>query len=353
MKRLVISIVFLMTVTLLILTISCNDEQIAATETPTPMGTPTPVLITTPTTAVTLKALAEHWAPVWYQDAAAGNYRGDYITKFNFDGNWNGADNEENLEISAGNNWKYQLEPYIYYWVAETDTHWFVGYADFHPKDWKPLGGHENDMEGCLLVVDKDGSEYGDLYRLVTQAHGIIWKYDSADVQYWENTQHPILYIEAQGHGVWARKYDAYLFSPWVSWDEGVEFPDNDGVVYYWPGYKEFREPNLAQANLKDVVSYRLIPIDDAIEGLWNRQYQQDTFRAYGTFQCDSTESECRANAPWGWDDGPQYPQPLFFCDPAYLSGATIYNYFHNICLEPIGTSTLMLTPGSTSTIAP
>ena len=53
----------------------------------------------------------------------------DYITTFDFDGDWDGANNWKNQPA-------YPLQAYIYYWTMETDTHWFIGYADFNPRDW-------------------------------------------------------------------------------------------------------------------------------------------------------------------------------------------------------------------------
>ena len=114
--------------------------------------------------------LAENWAPVWYQDTDSDDYDADYITNFNFDGNWNGTDNWENQP-------GYTLNANIYYWVVETETHWFIGYADFHPRDWKVMGHHENDMEACLLVVNRDGSTYGEIISMITIAHLDFYSY--------------------------------------------------------------------------------------------------------------------------------------------------------------------------------
>lgn len=56
-------------------------------------------------------------------------FRADYITSFNFDGDWDPLNNWNNLP-------QFELKAYIYYWVVETTTHWFIGYANFHPRDW-------------------------------------------------------------------------------------------------------------------------------------------------------------------------------------------------------------------------
>src|SRR5687767_1851719 len=69
--------------------------------------------------------LAYRWAPVHYQDVdQTGDYavggKSDYITAINFDNDWVGTNNWNNI---AGN---YSAAAYVYYSVAETSTHWFI-----------------------------------------------------------------------------------------------------------------------------------------------------------------------------------------------------------------------------------
>ncbi len=42
--------------------------------------------------------LVAHWAPVIYQDTDSTYYKGDYITRFDFDDDWVGNNNWENLD---------------------------------------------------------------------------------------------------------------------------------------------------------------------------------------------------------------------------------------------------------------
>src|SRR5436190_216098 len=71
------------------------------------------------------KEIAARFAPVFHQ-ALGDRPRGDYITNFNFDGDWNGTNNWVNAE-----NKKFKLTGYVYYSVAETATHYFIHYAVF------------------------------------------------------------------------------------------------------------------------------------------------------------------------------------------------------------------------------
>lgn len=281
--------------------------------------------------------LALYWAPVWYQDTHTGEAPElDYITNFNFDGNWKGKDNWDNL-------FSHDLKAYIYFSVVETASHWFIGYYDFHARDWTdhwgPADMHENDMEGVLLVITKTG-DYGSLLLMETEAHGDIYQYsnealssgtDNVDANVeseylstpgdqggilWNN--HPIVFVEDQGHGV-------YGDDDWNNDD----FPGGDGVIYrprgvvqlgsddkYYPdGIAE--EPS--GGDDRDV-GYALIDIG-AQGDLWDRRFNigdDDTYGAFGKFRGDDYSDDA-ANPPWGWDDGDDGPTFTgeFFYNPA------------------------------------
>lgn len=62
--------------------------------------------------------LAEYWAPTIYQDVNDSYLtRADIPTKFNYDGDWRGDNNWENLE-------NYPQIPSVYFSVRETLTHY-------------------------------------------------------------------------------------------------------------------------------------------------------------------------------------------------------------------------------------
>ncbi|UOQ71565.1 hypothetical protein [Hymenobacter cellulosilyticus] len=132
-------------------------------------------------TAAFKASLALRWAPVHYQDTdVTGDHglsgKGDYITAINFDGDWSGTNNWNNLASRAAT-------AHGYYSVVETGTHWFITYAFFHPRDWTDnvllynIDEHENDLEGLLAVVRKDGSTYGNLQGIVTVAHSDFYSF--------------------------------------------------------------------------------------------------------------------------------------------------------------------------------
>lgn len=121
------------------------------------------------------RALAEHWAPTVYQDVNESYlYRADIPTRFDYDGDWLGANNWENLE-------NYPQIPSAYFSVRETLTHYFIEYDFYYPRDDGPIAleRHENDLEGCILVIRKDSSTYGSLHLMETQAHNHWYQYSN------------------------------------------------------------------------------------------------------------------------------------------------------------------------------
>ena len=149
--------------------------------------------------------LARRYAPVFYQRLAGRDFppRFDYITNFDFDGDWAGNNNWEHAEDP-----RFPLRGYVYYAVVETETHYFLTYATFHPRDWsavQPLVGsvldrvqrsekygkylppelrqqielnHENDLEGAQVIVRKAGPAGAEQVAAVeTVAHDEFHRY--------------------------------------------------------------------------------------------------------------------------------------------------------------------------------
>ncbi|WP_201850327.1 hypothetical protein [Myceligenerans indicum] len=246
--------------------------------------------------------------------------RSDYITRVDFDGDWNGTNNWDNAGSGS-------LDAYAYWSSVETSTHWFLTYMFFHPRDWTDSffdTEHENDAEGVLLAVEKDGSAYGTLRAAVTVAHtdfysyvpaGSTWSDGGEDIDGtlpmetspYDGAAHPVTAQEAKGHGLKARGgYDIV----------------GDGVVYYPSATGETPE----HPDDRDV-RYGLVDIF-APGGLWDRR-DTDPFASRGTF-AGNTSGGCgdwaigcstnSANAPWGWDDGDDVPgRGELATDPARL----------------------------------
>src|SRR5919205_2464770 len=129
------------------------------------------------------RQVAARFAPVFRQ-ALGDHPRADYVTNFDFDGDWRGDNNWRHADDT-----RFPMRAYVYFAVAETPTHFYAHYALFHPRDYKggtaagPLlsdairegvrrGGrydptglsaeavlaHENDMEGCPVGARQEAA---------------------------------------------------------------------------------------------------------------------------------------------------------------------------------------------------
>ncbi len=246
--------------------------------------------------------LAKRWAPVHRQDIdATGSHslggKADYITAINFDGDWNATNNWDNIANSS-----YSPTAHCYYSVIETSTNWFIQYSFFHPRDWTDvpllytLDEHENDLEGVLIVIKRDGSTYGSIQAAVTVYHSDFYSYllkeatyqenfESVDgtlqMEWYNNEWHPITSQECRGHGIKAHPY--------------VDI-DGDGVVYY-PSMNDVAEA--PENNYDTDVKYKLVDIFAPGE-LWDQRYNNQLFSG-GSFL--SSHGSGSANAPWNWED--------------------------------------------------
>ena len=248
--------------------------------------------------------LAYHWAPVHYQDTAKSGASQDYLSRVDFDGDFIGD-----------NNWDHQatmpekLTGAAYTSVTETSSHWFIIYAFFHPRDWTDLPfhkilhlGHENDMEGALFIIRKDGSHYGVFDGMVTVFHRNFYSFIAADgplvaghetidgkviFQQDRGVARPTTFQGAKGHGL-----KAY---------NGRRFPGGDGIVYY--PMKDEDEIKPPRDGNDRHAGYHLVNIF-APGGLWDRRFDSQLFADWGTFRGGSSHGHANsANAPWGWRD--------------------------------------------------
>ena len=124
--------------------------------------------------------LAERYAPVIFQSTTSKDvvdHRADYLVRFNFDGDWNLANNAEHFAQGKG-----YFDAAVYYTVLETQTHYFLVYMFYHAVDIKNYPfygdrGHPHDLEGITLIVEKDGSKFGKLKLVQCRAHSYLIDY--------------------------------------------------------------------------------------------------------------------------------------------------------------------------------
>jgi hypothetical protein len=254
--------------------------------------------------------LALRWAPIHHQDVhrrgehALGG-AADFITSFDFDGD----DDPRNNWEHAGDP-RYPLAAHAYYAVVETPSHWFITYQFLHPRDWSSTffeTEHENDSEGVLLAIARDGSRFGAVRAAVTVVHSNFYSYVPASSR-WAAGQEDIdgaltlrPYL-GELHPVTAQEAETHALKAWPYYSI-----KNEGVVYY---------PSLTTAEVPSGPNDRsvLYQLHDVLEpaGLWARRNDARVFSSFGRYGgdaeggCGKGAFLCRRNsasAPWGWND--------------------------------------------------
>lgn len=272
-------------------------------------------------------SLALRYAPIHHQDVHRRGSHGlggaaDYITSVDFD-----ADDD------ASNNWdnagdpRFPLAAHAYYSVVETTSHWFVTYQFFHPRDWSSTffeTEHENDSEGVLFAIARDGSRFGALRAAVTVVHSNFFSYVPTTSR-WSSgretvdgklTLHP---YAGELHPVTASQAETHAIKAWPYYSIRSE-----GIVYY---------PSLTTAEVPSGPNDRNVQykLNDMLEpnGLWARRANSRLFARNGTFAgnasggCGKGALWCgrdAAHAPWAWNDhDDESPTGSIATDPADL----------------------------------
>jgi MYXO-CTERM domain-containing protein len=160
----------------------------------------------TPASALTREEIAKKHAPVFHQEVR--DEVRDLYAAYDFDGNWAGDDNKQNVECVkdaskcaglACASGACKLVGTVYFTVIETATHWFVQYLPYHPLDTKQTNGHEHDTESVLAVVAKDGSEGGKLLAIETRFHSEWFTYAEPSVKSAASSPNGPVHRDAKG----------------------------------------------------------------------------------------------------------------------------------------------------------
>lgn len=102
------------------------------------------------------ETLAAKYSPIIYQATKSDSPLFDYMTSFEFDGNWKALDNYDNVKKATS------IKSWVYYDVVETKSHYFIRYAFYWPVRWGIGGGADafgNDVSGATVVVAKHPTE--------------------------------------------------------------------------------------------------------------------------------------------------------------------------------------------------
>ncbi|MBI3666448.1 MAG: hypothetical protein HY236_09545 [Acidobacteria bacterium] len=204
--------------------------------------------------------LAEHYAPLICQETWF-DPKADFLARFDYDGDWRGDNNWDHLYQGSS-------QAYVYYAAMETPTHYFLVYNFFHPRSYSdrcgtPRACRENDNQGLILTIHKDGSKYGRLQVVETLADNNIYSYTAdpqiregahridGQLKLWRDSS-PIVFVQSGQHSVHGAAHpDHSRFSV-----ERMDFTASTGVTYRYAG----AAARPAHANDRGV-SYELLPI--------------------------------------------------------------------------------------------
>jgi hypothetical protein len=303
--------------------------------------------------------LVEYWAPTIYQDINQNRDSGksDIPTTLDYDGNLDPSDNWEHLN-------SYPLIPSVYYSVRETYSHIFIEYDFYYPQDrgLYYVDEHENDLEGCLLVIKKNDSSYGNLQILETQAHDDWYQYvnqanfEDASVGNGAETidgstiytdgHCPKIYISANSSAL-NISAAASLDSGHAVWAWGHRFGSNsanggDGVLFqYQPGNnKNVVAPTNLNGNFTNTYDYNLVSMDE----LWFRQLSTSasgtTYASWGYLRGNNGDDNNVCTMPWvkrdpdstGVYNGIYWSDPAFFIDTHFNN---LGNFSHQYLFNP------------------
>ncbi len=282
------------------------------------------------------RALAMHWAPTVYQDLRAkpGTWydfgiKEDMITAVNFDGDWNVYNNWEHTHL-------FPLKAVAYYSVQETNSHYFIGYHFYHPRDasgWEN-DRHENDFEGISLCVRKAAEPFGELNAMTTIKHQDLLRYSHFPELIFENdpvwlyrsltlddTGRPEIFISSNGN-FYTDLGDFGAHGHGIEGHDGSADAGDYGVVYHVAENGEMPDTNVifnADGPWEIDCPYELRSINE----LWYRRWsigetEANFFTSFGAFGGDDYVTDNRhANAPWNWNNSSK-GAGVAFSDPAH-----------------------------------
>jgi hypothetical protein len=232
--------------------------------------------------------LITRWAPILYQSVTqaggTGSWgRADFMTSFDYDGDFNGQNNWDNIDAN-------RLNAAMYGLVSESTTHYFIYYTMFHPRSWinsSFYDEHENDAEGAVLLVRKDGG-LGKLEAVITAFHGEGKVYRASvnvgdnpsncaggggwrgcsqthaliTSESFESQLHPQLFMEAEGHGLAACP---------ASDNCGM---GNANMIRYVPSFFQGGGQPVLPIQGTQTVGYNIVDLGD----LYKRRFDRPTF---------------------------------------------------------------------------
>lgn len=228
----------------------------------------------------------------------------DIPTAINYDGNWDGIDNWENLNTTNLTNAS------VYYAVWWLEKHWVIRYYLYYPHDWANEGcgifgldEHEHDIEEVTVIVRRpiNQTEADDpsllSYGTSVSSHGerdfvsCPPTSDGISGNDYAQGQHPIVHNSIGSHAIYYNAADAFNDSPFNPCEPVPNF-----TVIYFPS-SAAPLPSLDCGNQSCSQPYTLIDMFDFANGVWE-QRDNPLLWDGDKLRCDNGGS-CRAGMPW------------------------------------------------------
>ena len=123
-----------------------------------------------------------------------------------------------------------QLKPVVYYSIAETESHYYILYSFYHADD----DTHPNDMEGCLVILEKQENSQL-LLGIITVAHYDFWKYTYKDNLLHESGEKFTgeEQLEKGKHGLYALVMRINIGTNILRWFDSLINKHPDVIVFY------------------------------------------------------------------------------------------------------------------------
>lgn len=299
--------------------------------------------------------LAMYHAPVIYQQTDTEHTNANYITSFDFDGDFLGNNNWDNADV-------YDQPAYVYYSVFDTSKFYYIFYGAFHPRRYNSsdlcvpfiLPCHENDFSGAMVVVRKTNEPYGAIDLVETFVNGNFYAHQPSMTSHLSRSVHAnsrdrlALWSQAKGHNLYVLNEGRYqvnhqciggnLEVNGVDQEamEGIEYSDAGHIKYIPADTETVEAPD--DGMVEGTIRYQLLDLkseffDKIKQSNEYHSFYRETFRYRGS-RLEIEESlvpnrfhgtkhfaqNNKASFPWGWFDGAciKVRRGDWFFDPAY-----------------------------------
>jgi hypothetical protein len=258
--------------------------------------------------------LARRFAPVFVQDTSTEHPERDRPLRVDFDGDWDAENNWAHLGPEHG-----RRDAAVYTSSVLTETHAYLTYTLFYPRDWIPVACvpyvcHDNDLESLLVVVERGGRAKAPALVLAeSKFHARYAAVRAAELLRGAAGQ-PLVSVESGGHGMLPVRSGEPLGDHPVRYAErsaaaGVTDAEPYDLLPLRDSLWARRAPSVAEANLWTPGEGGFLSYAGARLGLLGRP-----------LGAAMANSEFAGGVRPPWAIGAEGPRGDWFFDPAFVA---------------------------------